>query len=134
MENLKKEYNVNAADEAVKVEIKDEWCGNRFSDIEIKMLLAGKELKVFVENEIKIGHLEKTVKNGKEILEFKIGIPVKTAFYEWTNEEREKLYAGEKLYIEKFYNPKTCSYFAAFAKWDSNNRKIVLSEDENIKP
>lgn len=124
--------------EGKKIAFKRVWGGYRFTDDEVKELLAGKEITI-----------DKTDKNGNKITgklaqqdyknwkfygftpifknEFKPkGLIKYKSFgeHEFTKEELEKLSQGKKVYIKGLYSRRKNKYYDAFVYYDKKEDKL----------
>lgn len=104
------------------------WNNYRFEDVEVKRLLQGEEVTVPTSKSPVAGFLQKGKYKGHEYWGFKIGIPIKLCGHVFTPEERQQLYAGEKIYVEDFWSTKKAKNYAAYIEWDEED--IVMSFDD----
>lgn len=122
------------------------WRGHRFSDAEVSALLAGKEIEVHGLKSAKGGEYgvkgklaNQTFKNaeGEEIAFVgfeqsgfinKEGVPARMAGHVFTDDEKSKLEAGEKIFIEGFTSKKGNNFDAwcSYGVRDGEDRKSVI--------
>lgn len=114
------------------------WSGHRFTDDEIKDLLAGKEIVITAISSRTLkdfkcrGRLSRQVYGGREYVGFeRTGFindgPTSWCMHDFTDDEKKTLLSGGTVKVMNFTG-KSGRRFKAEVKWDTVNGKIEIVE------
>ena len=108
-----------------------EWSGHHFSDDEVERLLQGKEIIVISNQDKPIpGVLGQSQYKGHKFWGFQPGIPNTLAGHNFTEDEKEKMYAGESVFAEDFWSTTKAKYYSAWVSWDWIDLDVIMDFDD----